>query len=97
VQIVTGILTDVREREAGNPGNTWTERTLVVADFGVTYYLVVGRDFGTLPAKGDNVAIDVSVRPYVRRDGSAGHGLQAIRRNTEAEAGLFGLASAAAR
>lgn len=86
--LVTGQLDRITEREAGNAGNTWTERTLVVQDWGQTVYLTVARDFGPLPAPGDSLAVNVSLRPFVRKDGNAGVGYTALSRNTEAELAL---------
>jgi hypothetical protein len=90
--LVTGQVEDVREREAGKPGNTWIEHTLVVKDWGQTLYVTCVADFvkAGLPQKGENVALDVAVRAYVGRDEKPGHGYSAFRRNTEAEAKLFG-------
>jgi hypothetical protein len=89
--LITGEIERVTTREAGNPGNTWTETTLVVRDWGQTLYATVGKDFGPVPVEGDRVALEVSVRSYVsrKRAGEAGHGYTAHRRNSEAEAALF--------
>jgi hypothetical protein len=94
--LITGKLQRIQEREAGVPGNTWTERTLVVADFGVTHYATVARDFGPLPTVGEDVAVTVGVRAYPRKDGSAGFGLTAFGREREVERSLFGLLAASA-
>jgi len=90
--LITGEVERVQTREAGLPGNTWTETTLVVRDWGQTLYATITRDFGPLPEPGTRVALDVAVRPYVRKDGTAGHGYTAFRRNGDAEAALFGAA-----
>lgn len=92
--LVTGEVDRIQEREAGLPGNTWIEKTIVVRDWGQTLFVTVGRQMdedGAVPSVGERVALDVSVRSYVsKKTGEAGHGYTAHRRNSEAEAVLFG-------
>jgi hypothetical protein len=96
MQLIIGKLARIQTREAGNPGNTWTETTLVIQDFGVTHYATVARDFGPLPAEGEEVAVSVGVRAYVKKsDNSAGFGLTAFRRETQIESALNGLMASA--
>ena len=100
-QLVTGKAGKLRTREAGNPGNTWTEETLPVVGWGSTQYVKVSKDLHEeLPAEGEDVAIEVSVNTYVTkaevdkaRNGGyprAGHELFGHRRNVEVEKSLFG-------
>lgn len=93
--LITGQVEAIREREAGNPGNTWIESTIIVKDWGQTLYVTAVEDFvkAGLPREGEMVALDVAVRPYVRKDGQAGHGYSAFRRNAEAESKLFAAAT----
>lgn len=88
--IVTGQLDRITERTAGTPGREWTEQTLVIQDWGQTVFCTVSRDFGALPAPGERIAVNVVVRPFVRKDGNAGHGYTALGRNAEAEEALYG-------
>lgn len=90
--LITGEVERVTEREAGQPGNTWIERTLVVRDWGQTLYVTVGRELADVgvPEVGERVALDVSVRTYVsKKTGEAGHSFTAFRRNAEVESRLF--------
>lgn len=89
--LITGTVDRIQEREAGQPGNTWIEKTLVVRDWGQTLYVTAARELveAGLPQPGDQVALDCSVRAYVNREGKAGHGFSAFRRNSEAEGRLF--------
>lgn len=93
--LVTGEIERITERQAGNAGNQWTEHTLVVRDWGQTLYVTAAREMveAGLPDVGARVALDVSVRAYVGREGKAGHGFTAFRRNAEAEGKLFGSAA----
>lgn len=95
--LVTGEIERITDRKAGNPGNEWTEHTLVVRDWGQTLYVTASRELveSGLPKVGEKVALDVSVRAYVNREQKAGHGFTAFRRNAEAEAQLFGDSKAA--
>lgn len=95
--LVTGECDGVITREAGNPGNTWVETTIVVRDWGQTLYVTMGRNFkGDTPAEGERLALNVSVRTYVKKtNGEAGHGYVAHGRNAEAESALFGRLTAA--
>jgi len=89
---VTGRVESVRTREAGNAGNTWTEHTLVVRDWGQTLYVVAGRELveAGLPAAGEDVVLEVSVRPYLsRKTGEAGAGYTAHRRSPDLEAKVY--------
>lgn len=83
--VVTGTVSRVDEREAGNPGNTWIERTMVVEDWGMTQFVTVGRELADagVPAPGESVALVAVVRPYVNKKGEAGFGLTALRRHPE--------------
>ena len=93
--LITGKVESIQEREAGTPGNTWIERTIVVRDWGHTLYVTAGRELvdSGLPAEGDSVALEVAVRPYVnKRTNEPGHGFTAFRRNADAESKLFGAA-----
>lgn len=84
--VLAGQLTRVQERQAGTPGNTWTEQTLVVQDWGQTIYATVGRDFGELPKVGSPVVLAVAVRPYVRgKDGTPGVGYTALHETALAD------------
>jgi len=98
--VVTGTVERVNERQAGTPGGRqWTERTVVVSNWGSKEYVVLGRELnesGWEPTPGETVALEVSVRAYVRKDGTprpshehaAGWGLTATRRDRELEAAL---------
>lgn len=88
--LITGEVDRITTRKAGTPGREWDEQTIVVQDWGVTLYCTVARDFGDLPLPGEKVALVVSVRAYVRKDGQAGHGFTALRRNVDAESSIFG-------
>lgn len=104
--VVTGTVERVNEREAGTPGGrTWTERTVVVASWGSKEYVVLGRELnesGWDPTPGETVALECTVRPYVRKDSTpkpswehaAGWGLTATRRDRELEAALAAPAAA---
>ncbi len=83
--VLTGQLARVQEREAGTPGNTWTEQTLVVQDWGQTVYATVARDFGDLPKVGESVVLAVIPRAYVRKDGTAGCGYTALHQTALAD------------
>lgn len=89
VLLITGKFDHVVEREAGNAERRWTEQTLVVLDFGVTYYVKVTRDFTDLPALGEVVALNVGVRAYPKKSGDgAGVEYLGFGVNREATAAL---------
>ena len=79
--VVTGTVSRINEREAGNPGNTWMEHTLVVEDWGQTQFVTAGRELteAGLPQPGQIVALVCAVRAYVGRTGEAKAGLTALR------------------
>jgi hypothetical protein len=92
--LITGQYDRAITREAGNPGRTWTETTMVILDFGVTYYVKAGRDFGDLPAEGTTIAVDVTVRAYPKKAGDgAGFEYIGLRRNADAERALAPVAA----
>ena len=96
--LITGEIERVTTRKAGRPGEQWDEQTLIVRDWGETLYVTVGRtmeESHAVPQAGDRVALECSVRAYVRREngnltGQAGFGYTAHRRNAEAEKALYG-------
>lgn len=91
--LVTGQIERVTSRKAGrSDGEQWDEFTLVVRDWGQTLYVVAGRELvesSAMPSEGDQVALEVSVRSYVNREGKPGHGYTGHRRNAEAESRLY--------
>lgn len=94
--LVTGEIERVTERQAGNAEYQWTEHTLIVRDWGQTLYVTAGRELAEssdMPKQGDRVALEVSVRSYLNREGKAGHGFTAHRRNAEIEGRLYGPSS----
>lgn len=96
--LVTGEIEHIIDRPVSFDGKSWTEHTLVVKDWGATLYLVASREMNEagLPDPGSKVALEAGVRAYNRKDGGAGYGLTAIRRNAEAEKALYGVASVGA-
>lgn len=94
--VVTGTVSRINEREAGSPGNTWIERTLVVEDWGQTQFVTVGKELQDqgVPAEGEAVALVCAIRAYPTPKGSnpkefsgvsvgANYGLTALRRHVE--------------
>ncbi|MEV5004021.1 hypothetical protein [Nocardioides sp. LML1-1-1.1] len=59
-------------------GGTFDSTTIVVEGWGNTYYVEPTRDFGPTPEVGDEVAMEVTPRPYNRKDGSAGVGWRGV-------------------
>jgi hypothetical protein len=90
--VITGTLERIAERKAGprdDPSKQWDEQELVIADYGVTHYAKVGRDFGALPERGESVAVAVSEQPYYsQRSGRPGVGFTALHRVPVLERGL---------
>jgi hypothetical protein len=72
--VLTGRVVDVTTREAGPEGNRWTEQVVHVLDGRRVIDVKAGRDFGPLPAIGEDVALSVWLRPYVTRNGTPGIG-----------------------
>lgn len=61
----------------GTPSE-WIETTFVVEDWGQTLYVVKAKNFdGAIPQEGEQVILNVSVRAYVKKDGTPGYGLNA--------------------
>ena len=82
--LISGRLDRIQRQQVGNPGKELERVTLVVQDWGQTFYADVARDFGSLPGEGDDVAIEVIVRTYKRADGSPGYAFTAVRQNIDA-------------
>lgn len=89
--LVTGKVERVTQRDAGNPGNTWVEHTIVVADWGRTLFVTASKALieSGLPEEGEMVALDVFARGFVNKKGEAGVGFTGTARNAEAEAALY--------
>jgi hypothetical protein len=86
--VLTGRVVDVTKRQAGAPGNEWTEDVVHVLDGRRVIDVKAGRDFGSLPAIGEDVALNVWLRPYVTKAGAAGVGFTATGRvDVDAETG----------
>lgn len=105
MQLVTGIVRTVHEREVTTgTGRQWTERTLVIEDWGRSDSVRVGRELqeAGVPTPGEHVAIEVAVFPYALKDANGrpdaerlGVETRGLRRNAEAERMLFGAGSPA--
>ena len=92
--VVIGKVSRINEREAGNAGSTWIERTLVVEDWGQTQFVTVGKELedSGVPQVGEDVALVCAVRAYPTSNGNnvkefsgvrvgANYGLTALRRH----------------
>ena len=101
--LITGEVERITERQAGSPGNQWTEYQAEIKDWGATRYVTLQGDLlvkdsqgnatgYTGIAPGDKVAIEVAVKPYARKGNAndLGHSLTGFRRSPEVEKGLFG-------
>lgn len=79
--VLSGRVVDVTQRTAGpQGGQQWTEDVVHVLDGRRVIDVKAGRDFGPLPAIGEDVALDVWLRPYVTKAGGAGIGFTASGR-----------------
>lgn len=91
--LVVGESLGVTERQAGSPGNQWTERVLSVFSRDRVERIRLAREFrGAEPVKGEYVAVECSVRAYARYDkrsqaysGEAGHDFTGYARVDEVE------------
>ena len=103
--LVVGELRDVAERVAGREPNTWTERVAYVLAGRVVTQVTLAdsesyRFRGALPSPedvGTVVALEVGVRAYTTKDGSARYALTAFGRSAEVEAALSVSADAGIR
>ena len=98
VQLITGEVKRVVERQAQSQSESWTEYRVEIADWGFSAWVQLGReDAKSIPSEGERVAFVVAVRAYVKKDGKAGYGLITAGRSKEAEAALFGSSEKALR
>lgn len=98
--LVAGTCVGITTRQAGAPGNEFTETKIHVLDetglIPRTVEAVAVRDFaGTMPGRGELVVLDVFARAFKLRDGGIGQALTATGRNSDMESALSGVLASA--